>query len=168
MSPQRENSAAGPSNIPQKQLQNRRCANDLDAFRMLCPSHGVANRSRLLWTGSRRKRLGGLQKHILGHTAVPFDHFRGVTGEVPLQHLKYAEWIFQRDVPFKVGHLLSFATAILSVTAAKISMPWALADVFPRSASIQPTLGIVLLLLRIPAREQSIQIFGVLEILAQD
>src|SRR6267154_615711 len=120
MAAQRENSPARPSDIPQKQLQNRRRPNDLHTFGMLRPSHRVANRAGLLWTGSGGKRLRCFQKHIPRYTAVALDHFGCIAREVTLQNLKNATRIFQRDVPFKVGYFFRPAASVSSVAAAKI------------------------------------------------
>ncbi len=43
MSSQRQNSAPGPSDVAEQQLQNRSGSNDLHAFGMLRPSHCIAN-----------------------------------------------------------------------------------------------------------------------------
>jgi len=87
---------------------------------------------------------------------------------VPLEHLEHTARMLQSCVRPEPGGILRFPTAILTVAAASFGMPrWAAGPSFLRSL-IQPGLGIVLLLLRIPARKKSVEIFGVPKVFAQD
>ena len=47
---QRQNSPAGPTDVAEQELQDRRGANDLNAFRMLCPPERITNRGGLVRT----------------------------------------------------------------------------------------------------------------------
>src|ERR1041385_6621320 len=77
--------------------------------------------------------------------------------------------MLQRRVRLIYACILSLAASIFSVAAARLRMPGLLAlALLGRCALIQPALRIVLFLFRIPPGEQSVQIFAVAEILAQD
>ena len=53
MPAQRQNASTWPANISEKQLQNRRRANDLHSFGVLRPADGIANCASLIRTRRR-------------------------------------------------------------------------------------------------------------------
>src|SRR6059058_1980315 len=156
-----KNSAAGPPDISQQHLQNRCSANDLHTFGVLRPSHRVADCGSFFRSRSRTEDLRNFQKHVFRNSAISLDHLRRVAREVPLQYLKNASRIFKRSVGLKLVCFLSFASAIFAVPTASRSVTWFLsfAATLHRCAAIKPALRGILFLLRIPAREESIQVF---------
>ena len=118
MPTQRQNSAARSPNVPEKQLQDCSRTDDLHTLRMLRPSHGVTNRSSLLRSRGGSKRFRCFQKHFFRHSAIAFDHLRGVSREMTFQHLEDAARMFQRRISFKLARILRFSAAIFAVSAA--------------------------------------------------
>ena len=106
------------------------------------------------------------RKRLARNAADLLDHLRRVAREVALQNLEDAARMLQRFVAMRLVQILRFAAAVLAVPAAAL----AISRLSRRRlrAFVQPRLGVVLLLLRIPAGEQAAEIFGVAEVFAQD
>ena len=166
---QSKNPAARPPNISQQKLQDRRRPNDLHSIRMLRPAHRVADCAGLLWAGSRSERFRGLQENLFGDTAVALHHLWCVTGEVALQNLEHAAGMFERRISFELARVLSLSAAVLAMPASDIGMARLLASsLLARSALIQPRLRAVLPLVSVPTGEQTVQVFCIPKIVAQD
>src|SRR5207302_5885198 len=75
---QREDAAAGPADVAQQLLEDRRGANDLNADRVLRPGHCVREAGRSIPTRVAKDGFGQLQKTLLTDTADAFDHLRRV------------------------------------------------------------------------------------------
>src|SRR5437867_9607556 len=124
---------------------------------MLRPSHRIANRAGLLRAGSRGKRLRRFEEDILRNAAIAFNHFRRVARKVPLQDLKYASRIFQRNVPLKISYFLGLAAPIFPVPASKVRMSRSFLAVLARCAAIEPGRWVIFFILRVPPREKAVQ-----------
>src|SRR3954469_25293686 len=135
---------------------------------MLGPAHRVADRASLVGAGSGSERLGCLQENILRNTAVALHHLWRVALEMTIEHLEYAPRVLQRWIGFVLGSILRLATTIFSVPAAGVAVSRSLTGLLLGRTLIQPTFRIVLLLFRIPAGEETIQVFSIPKIFAQD
>src|SRR6266404_6217446 len=98
MTAQRENPTTWPANVAEQQLQHRRGANDLNAFRMLCPTEGITNCRGLVRTRRSDKRVGNFVKKHRRDTANFLHHFRRVASEVAAQCLKNAARMLQGQI----------------------------------------------------------------------
>src|SRR5579884_4401265 len=136
---------------------------------MLCPSDGITDRPSFFRPRCRRERLRSFEENVFWNTAVAFNHLRRIAREVPLQHLKHASRIFERRIPFELVCLLGLASTVLSVPTAsrRVARLRPAFSTLHRRAAIEPALRVVLLLLRIPPGKHSVQIFCVLEVVAQ-
>src|SRR3982750_4582100 len=118
---------------------------------MLRPAHGITDGCSLVGSRSRTERFRRLQKNFLRDSAEALHHLRRVAGKVPLQNLEDALWIFEGKIPIKVGDFLGFAASVLAVSAARVGMPGRTpAGLLLGRTAVQPGLGIILLLLRVP------------------
>src|SRR5450432_2586934 len=143
MTAQRHNSAARPTDVAEQKLQDRRGANDLNAFRMLRPTERVTNRCRFLGTGSSDERVRHFVKERGRNSTNFLHHFGGVAREVAAQCLQNAARMLQGRIA-------------LRKTEAAIAV-------------VGPALLIVGALLFIPAREKAGRsFFRVAKIFAQD
>src|SRR5262245_34359357 len=121
MTAKRHDAAAGPADVPEQLLEDRRGADDLDPGRVLRPADGVADGA-----GSFRARGGGVgvgDAEELGawRAADPLDELRGVAGEMPLEQLVDAARMLQRLVARRADEprrLTAAALAPQSVRAA--------------------------------------------------
>src|ERR1700739_531415 len=102
MSAQSEDASSRPADVAEKQLQDRSRANDLWAFRLLCPTERVANGPGLLQTGCRAKRLRNFQETLPGNPAKPFNQLGRVSRIMPLQNLVYTSWMAERGVALAI------------------------------------------------------------------
>src|SRR5947208_17189469 len=88
---------------------------------------------------------------------------------MPSENLENAARMLQLGVPLEPGRILRLATTILTMTAARFGVPGLRPAAIPGGrAFIEPAVRIVFLLLLIPARKQTVQVFGITEILTQD
>jgi hypothetical protein len=90
--------AAGPPDVPEQQLQQRRRADHLDAVGVLGPGDGVAERRRSLRAGVGGQRLGDFQEGLLWAAGDALDHLRCVPREVPPNDLEDAARVLERLV----------------------------------------------------------------------
>ena len=117
-----QNSTAGPADVTEKQLQNRRGTNDLHAFRMLGPSHRVTNCSCALRTGRGGERMRDLVKNIGRNTADFLHHLRRVAGEMALQFLKNTLRILQCEIAWD-GQVAAFVKPAVAFVSALFFVP---------------------------------------------
>ena len=170
MSAQGEDAAAGPPDIAEQQLQDRRRANDLHALGVLRPSHGVADGAGLLRPGGIAEGFRNFVEQLLRNAGVAFDQFRRVAREVPPQDLEDAARMLQRGI----GLVLARSCPLrrrglcrdrLPRRSGRACSPPAF---FLLRSFVEPGIRIVFLLLLVPAGEDAAQVFGVAEIFAND
>ena len=82
-----QDSSARTPNVAEQKLKDRGSADDLRSLRLLRPTQRIADRTGLLWTRCRAKRLRNFQEPLLGNSAKVFDQFRRVARKVFLQDL---------------------------------------------------------------------------------
>ena len=143
---QRQDPAARPADVAEQQLQDRRGANDLHAFGVLRPSHGVTDRGGLRPARRRGRTPRPPSRNSLRGTPQTLDHFGRVAREVPLQHLEHAARMLQRRIGLVLRHLAGFAAAILAVTAACFGMAGVCRRWLLPGSLVQPGFRIVFLL----------------------
>ena len=103
MAAQREDAAAGPPNVAEQQLQDRRRADVLHADGVLRPADGIAEGGGALASGVRRDRLGDAQEDVLWRAADLLDQLRRVAREVALEDLEDAARVLERLVAWRRG-----------------------------------------------------------------
>ncbi len=171
----------GTSDVAQQHLQDGRGANDLHALGVLGPAHGVADGGRFIGAGGGDEGFRRFQECVPGHAAVALDGFRRVAREMALQDLEDAARMLQGAILVLLGFFLDLAAAIVAVSAAgRAAQTMSGAGGMVRGAGIgglglgsfvQPGAGIVLVLqlvVDVQAGEDAVQVFGVLEFLAND
>src|SRR5205085_8917063 len=105
---------------------------------------------------------------FLGHSTVALHDLRSVAGKVAHQNLKDTSRIFERWIRFESSSILRLSAPILRMPTFNFLMTrCVLAAAFLWRTLVKPTFRIVFLVLRIPAREQPIEIFGITEVIAQ-
>ena len=69
-----------------------------------------------------------------------------------------------------LARILRFSASIFAMTAAEVCLSWFMVDVpdIDRCSLVEPSLGIILFLLPVPAGKQPVEIFRVPAVLAQD
>ena len=120
---QGENSAARTADVSKQQLQNRRGTNDLHAFGMLRPSHGVTNCRRPFRAGRRSERMRNFVKEIGRNAANFLDHLRRIPGEMPLQLLKNTLRILQCEIPLRTTQIIAFIQPAVTFVSALLCVP---------------------------------------------
>ena len=120
---QREDAAAGPADVAEEELEDRRRADVLHADRVLRPADRVEKRARALAaascrTGPRRRAGTGAS----GTPQISADLRGRVAGEVALQDLEDAARVLERRVPLLVRSISARATSPPAPGSAKISL----------------------------------------------
>src|SRR5690348_8020263 len=105
MAAQREDTAAGPSDVAEQQLQDRRRADVLHADGVLRPADGVAEGGGALAPGVRRDRLGDAQEDVLRRPADLFDELWRIAREVALEDLEDAARMLERLVAWRLARV---------------------------------------------------------------
>src|SRR4029077_19045629 len=105
-----ENAAAGPADISEQKLQNRRSANDLHAFGMLRPADGITDRRGFILTGCCNERVCDFLKKCRRDATNLLDHLRRVAREMPFQFLENTLRILQSEIAFGIAQ--SFALVL--------------------------------------------------------
>ena len=95
---QRQDAAAGPTDVAEQGLQDRGGADDLRADAVVGPADGVAERRRALASAVAGERVGDLREVGRRDAADLLHHLGGVAGEVPLEDLEDAVRVLQRLV----------------------------------------------------------------------
>ena len=98
VSTESDDSASGPADVPEQELDDRGGADVLDADRVLRPADRVDDRARPLASGVLTQRLGDLEELLLRAAADLRDHLRRVAAEVLLQQLEDATRMLERRV----------------------------------------------------------------------
>src|SRR3954470_3530601 len=131
---------------------------------MLRPADCVTNGSGFLRTRSAGKRIGDVEEHVLGDSAVLLHEFRRVARKVLLQDLEHATRMLECGVRVELVGLSGFATA-LTVSTRRLHLAGSVrrASVVGRLAFIKPGFRIVFLFFWIPSREETVEIFGIAE-----
>ncbi len=108
----------------QQELQDRRGANDLNAFRVLRPTKRVANRRGLVRTRGGDQRIRNFLKQRRRNPANLFDHFRRVAPEVTAQGLEGTARMLQGQIAFrKTQAAIALVTPGLLVVGALLLVP---------------------------------------------
>src|ERR1700757_4024955 len=137
---------------------------------MLRPSYGVTNRRSLLRARRIREKFSASQKHILRHSAASLDHFRGIARKMPLQNLEHTPRMFESRISPRQRRVAHLASAVFSMPAGGLLMCLSITAGFLRSLflpAVEPRSRIILFLLVVPSREESVQVLCILEVLAQ-
>ena len=143
-------------------------ADDLYPGRVLSPSNGIANRTRLFWSGSIRENLGHFEELLFGNTADTFNHLWCVTREVPLKHIKDTERMLEHGIGIVLVNVACLAPPIFSVTSAGLSVSrmdgiWLFWRPF-----VEPGLRRIFFLFFIPAGENAIEVVRKLHVVAKN
>src|SRR5436309_2937944 len=176
---QRHHAGARSSNVAEQELEQRAAADHLDAVGVLGPGDRVRERAGPVAAGILEQRLGDLDELLFRRAADLLHHFRRVAAEVPLQDLERAARVLEGRVALG-GPRLERADQVVERRAG------ALGDqVFRgRTRSLRPALvrpaGVVVraevavlgpevgLLEPLEAREHSLEVFGILEVVVDD
>src|SRR5437588_12973373 len=140
MPAQGHNASARTPNIAEQQLDDGGGADNLHALRLLGPANRVTDGGCALPPRILDQGLRNLQPLFARHTAHLFYHLRCIAREMAAHYLEYTAWMLQRRVAQWPPVFVPFI------------IPTALISIRPR--------------VRIVAREQAIQLFGILKILA--
>src|SRR5947209_1439005 len=140
MPAQGNNASARTHNIAQQQLNDGGGADNLHALRLLGPANRVTDGGCALPPRILDQGLRNLQPLFARHAAHLFYHLRCIAREMAAHYLEYTAWMLQRRVaqwpPVFVPFIIP--TALISIR----------------------------LRVKIIAREESIQLFGIFEVLA--
>ena len=134
VSAQREDAAAGPADVAEQQLQDRRRADDLHADRMLRESDRVADRRGAVRPRARGVAIGDLEERLARDAADALDHLRRVAREVP-------------------DELLIDVARMRAATRSRRGRPSSSDVVLPRRRVVRARV-------RLPAGEESVEILG--------
>jgi len=121
-------------------LNNSRGADNLHAFRLLCPPNCVTDGGGAFPSGVLDQRLCNLQPLLARHTTDTLNHLRRIASEVTAHNLQNAAWMLQR----RIGQRSSVCVLLIA--------PTALIGVRPG--------------FRIEAREESIEVFSIAIVLS--
>ena len=138
----RENARTGAAHVAHEQLENRGCADELRAACVLGPAHGVAERGRLVATRVLHNRLGDVREVFLAHATNLLHNLGGVALEVALEDLEDGTRVLQGFVAN--GEVLLLVHFVL-----------------PARRVVRASLGI-------EAREEAIEILGILIVLTDE
>src|SRR2546423_9314815 len=164
---QGEDPAAGPADVPEQLLHDRRRPDHLHADRVLRPADGVAERARPIAPRVRDQRLAYLDEVVDGAAARLGDELRRVALVMPLEDLQDAARVLHRGI--LGGRLAVVEPAAVPAVARRLALRRleALLALAGRAvdlhALVHPAFDAVLALLGIPAGEEAVEVLGVVE-----
>src|SRR6185436_4880988 len=138
---------------------------------MLRPTNRITDRGSFFRTGCRGECLCHFKENVLRNPTEALDHFRRIARKMTLQYLGHAPWMLQTPVLLILSGILRLTPSVLAMPSPSRGMPGhgvLICSSLGGRSPIQPALGVVLLLFRIPSREEAIEVFGVSKIFPKD